>query len=462
MIDVEQVLQALPRPEGFPSVRRLTELAESLRGDPEFHVEVPGSSRGGLPIHHIRCGSGSLKALFVAGPHCNEPIGGLTVMGLLHALKQRHPQLRAADVEWHIIPCIDPDGALLNEGWTQRPFSLDTYMRHSYLQAPGDQVDASFPIAHKRLMIDRPSCEAAILKQVLDRVRPDFFFSLHNAWTGGAFYFVSRDIQSDARRQLGGLLQRHRFPLQRRPIWREICAEFAPGMVEIFSIRKYYDYLERASPGAEASLRFGAGSWDYLAQIKPRALTFVAEMGYIRHPMDESERDTGENLRQFKLRVDTENQFLASLILAEWDKLRGSLDESSPFYQALRGGVVVPGKENIVGGGPPLSRYPTADVLLNAQYDHSMTEGERFNACMVDGGFMLLPSAYQFVRLLRTSAQTAEVRRATERLEHAFDQALAGIGRHVDFSALEVVDFDTLLKVQLGSGLIALNSLLQG
>ena len=460
MIDVDQVLQSLPRPEGFQSVSALVELAESLREQPGFEVETPGRSGDGRPIHHIRFGSGSVKALFVAGPHANEPVGSLTVWGLLHALKQSHRQLLQADVEWHVIPCIDPDGAVFNEGWTQAPFSLERYMRQSYLQAPGDQVDASFPIAHKRLLVERSSPEAAILRGVLDRVRPDFFFSLHNAWTGGAFYFLSRDIGEAGRARLQALLRRQCFPLQQRPIWREICAEYGPGAVEIFSIRKYYDYLERMSPGAEANLGFGAGSWDYLAQIKPEALTFVAEMGYIRHPMDESERDTGENLRELKLEIDAGSQFLASLIVAEWDKVRGSLDQTHPFHRALSGGVVVPRKENIVTGGPPLSRYPAADVLLNAKYDHSMTESECFNACMVDGGFMFLPSAYQFVRLLRESPQTPEVRRAIERLEPAFDRALDGIAEHVDFGAFEVVDFQTLLNVQLGSGLVALDTLL--
>lgn len=459
MIDVEKVLKALPQLAGFRSVKMLHEQVESLRGDGNFNVEIIGKSRGGIPIQCVRYGSGSLKALVVAGPHCNEPIGSLTVSGLLHVLKN-HPQLLRADVQWHIIPCIDPDGSLLNEGWTQQRFTLGNYMRNLHFQAPADQVDTSFPITYKGLIIDQPSPEALILKGLLERVRPDFFFTLHNAWTGGAFYFLSRDLGAQGRGQLNELLQRHRFPLQQRPIWREMCEEFAPGMVEIFSMRKYYDFVAQTLPGSETSMGFGAGSWDYLAEIKPQALTFVTELGYLRHPMDESERKTDKNLRQFTTQLTADNAFLASLILAEWDKVRPWLDVSSPFHRALEGGIIAPRKENLITGGPPLSRYPTAEVLLNPTYDRLMTEGDLFNACMVDSGFMYLPYAYQFVRLLRASEQTEPVQQAIERLEPAFDQAFAGIGRHVDFDAFEVIDSNLLMKIQLGSGLVALNSLL--
>jgi hypothetical protein len=90
-----------------------------------------------------------------------------------------------------------------------------------------------------------------------------------------------------------------------------------------------------------------------------------------------------------------------------------------------------------------------------------MTEGDRFNACMINSGACFPRLAYQLVRLLKASPQTALVRQSTVRLERAFDEALADIGRHVDFDAFQVIDCDTLAKVQLGSGLIVLNSLLE-
>lgn len=462
MIDVTEVLQAIPSFKTFCSVEKLHTLVETLRAEsPRFKVEVAGTSANGVPIHHVRFGKGSVKALIVAGPHCMEPIGSLTVFSLLTLLNQSNRALLEADVEWHIVPCIDPDGALLNEGWSQKSFTFKNYMKNYHVQAPPDQVDTSFPITHKKLVLNQPSQEAKILQRLLDQIRPDFYFSLHNAWTGGAFYFLSRDIDHKYHREIYQLLKQHGFPIQKRPIWREICAQFGEGIVEIFTIKKYYDYLEQTSSSPEQFLQFGAGSWDYLADIMPGALTFVAEMGYVRHPSDESDKETRKNLRQFKLRIDADSKYLATVLLQEWEKVKGDVDPTSPFYRAIVGGMVFPEKEKLCEGGSPLSRYSTRDMLFNPGYDRAMTEGDRFNACMVDGGFLFLPLSYQFVRLLKASPQTPAVRQAIGRLELAFDEAITDIAHHVDFNACEVIDCDTLAKVQLGSGLIVLNSLLQ-
>ena len=103
--------------------------------------EVAGESAEGRPIHHVVAGAGPVKALLVGGPHCNEPIGSMTVSGLLSLLHEGLPALLQTGVEWHVIPCIDPDGARLNEAWTQGPFDLERYMRGYYLQAPARQVE---------------------------------------------------------------------------------------------------------------------------------------------------------------------------------------------------------------------------------------------------------------------------------------------------------------------------------
>jgi hypothetical protein len=460
MIDVQEVLKGIPHFETFCSVEKLHSLVEHLRADSRFDVKVAGTSVNGVPVYHVRCGTGSVKALLVAFPDCMEPIGGMTTFSLMTLLREGNSALLAAEVEWHIVPCIDPDGALMNEAWSQKSFALETFMRNYFVQARREQVDNSFPISHKKLMWDQPSKEAQVLKGLLDRIQPDFFFSLHNAWTGGAFYLLSRDIGRDAYRELYGLLESQRFPLQKRPIWKEICAQFSAGAVEMFSIRKYYDYLEQTNSSPEKVLTYGAGSWDYLAQIKPDALTFVTELGYVQHPSDESEKETGENLRRFKLRVDADSKYLGTVILEEWEKVKDDVDTSSPIYRAIVSGRVFPSRERLPEGAMPLSRYPTRDILFNPQYARTMTEGDRFNACMTDGGFFFLLFSYQFVRLLKASQQTPAVRQAVERLEHAFDDAVTELKRHVDFSSFKVFPCDTLVRVQLGSGLIALNSIL--
>jgi hypothetical protein len=461
VIDVQQVLRDVPHFETFCSVEKLHRLVRSLREDSRFEVKDVGESVNGVPIHHVRFGSGSVKALLVAFPHCKEPICGLTVFSLMTLLQQGHRALCDADVEWHIIPCIDPDGALLNEAWTQKPVDMESYMKGFYVQALQDQVDTSFPLKHKKLTWKDPSKEASLLKGLLDQIRPDFFYTLHNAWIGGAFYFLSHDIGPHYHRALYELLKQQKFPLQTRPMWREVCTQFGPGIAETWSIQKHYDHLEKSVENPQELLRFGGGSWDYLAQIKPGALTLVAEMGYVRHPSDESDADTGQNMRQFKLRIDADSKYLATVLLEEWDKVKSDVDVTNPLYRAITGGGVLPSKDSLSEGGRPMSMQPTRDVLFNPHYDRQMKEGDRFQACMVEGGFWFFCHSYQFARLLKASPQTPAVKKAIERVERAFDAALCELQRYVDFDSFEIVDCDTLAKVQLGSGLVVLNSLLE-
>ncbi|WP_066965216.1 hypothetical protein [Rhizorhabdus dicambivorans] len=461
MIDVRAVLAALPHFDRFRSVAELNALSERLRADPRFSVEVIGASPNGVPIYDIACGTGTVTALVVGFPHCKEPICSLTIAGLLHLLEHDAIDLVATGVEWHIIPCIDPDGALLNEGWSLEPVDMERYMRSFYVQPLTSQVDGSFPIDHKRLRWDQPSPEAQILKDLLDRLRPDFYYSLHNAWVGGAFYYFNRDMGPDCRDSLYALLDDEAFPLQRRPMWQGICEQYGEGIMETWSVRKHYDYLEPRMDAPERVFPFGNQSWDYLEQIKPEAVSMATELGYVLHPLDGSERDTGENLRRFKLRIDADSKYLASLLIEVWERVKDDVDQNNPIYAAVIGGGVIPTRENLNLGGRPMAMHPTEDLLFNSLYDRPMKEADRFQACMVEGGFWFLCHSYQLVRLLKASEQTPAIVQAIPRLEAAFDEALAGIAAHVDFDAFEAIPYDRLARVQLGSGLVALNAILE-
>jgi hypothetical protein len=455
---VAEILRELPHFDSFCSVGTLQALAEDLRRDTATcTVAVAGLSRNGLPIHHIRCGRGSLKALFVGFPHCDEPIGGLTTYGLITLLRQRNHELAAADVEWHIVPCIDPDGARLNEGWTQTAFTLESFLRNFHKQELADQADCSFPIRHKRLVFDAPTPEAAVLQRLLTDIRPDFYYPLHNAWAGGAFFFFSRVLDLSCYDELCGLLAGHAIALQTSAPHRVWCDSFAPGLYEIVTTRKIYDTLEKTTPHPEKVFKSGACSWEYLAQIKPDAFTLVTELPYVRHPSDGSQAPSALSMRQLKLRIDADNKFLATVILEEWAKVEQDLDATSPFYRKIFAGVIA-SKDGLAEGLPSWGRK-TRDVLFNPAYGQPMTEGERFNTYLFDR-FYVLCHCHEFVRLLKGSGQTAMVRQSIARMEKVFDAALCELRQNIAMDRFEIVSLDALARVQLGSGLIVLNALL--
>jgi hypothetical protein len=455
-IDVQDVLRAMPHFETFCSVEKLHRLVDSLRGNPRFDINVLGTSENGIPIYHVRYGSGAVKALIVAFPHPNEPIGGLTVFSLLTLLAQQHPQLQRADVEWNIVPCIDPQGAMLNEGWSQQPFTFQNYMKHFHRQLLQHQVETTFPIHYKNLAFDRPVKETQILRDLIAKVRPDFYFSLHNTHACGAYYCLTREMDKQYYEKLYQLLEQQQVPLQARAFLGEWCRHFSKGIREPFITKKFYDFLEKVSPNPEKLLPWGASSWDYLAEIKPGATTFLSELPFVKHPSEVSHKQTSEKLRQLKLRIDADNKYLATVIIEEWEKVKKDLDTSSPFYLVVENGICV---KEMLNEGLPLSPYKTKDILFNPSYDGLMTESERFTTYMNER-LPFICNSYEFVRLLRASNQTPVVQKAISRLEKEFSEALGDLERQVDFSAFEVLPCDTLARVQLGSGLIMLNAMI--
>jgi hypothetical protein len=454
MIDIARALDGLPHFDGFPSVAETRALAESLRDDPRFTVEVAGTSANGLPIHHIRFGKGSVKALFAAFVHCPEPIGGLTVHGMIDLLRQGHPAVADADVEWHFVPCADPDGALLNEDWTQQPFSLQSYMRGLHNQEQADQIDGSFPIRYKNLVFDQPTPEAKVLQGVIDKVRPDVFFSLHNAFAGGTFFALKHDIGADGYQAFYDLLEANGIPLQKRIYHAAFFGLLSEGVLHMGSLRDIYDLIEKSGAAPETILRCGGGSWDRLAEINPAAQVVVVEMPYLTHPVSASTVETRQNMRQLKLRIDAELKYVATAILEEWDRTKDDLDAASPFYRKILKGMV--DARDTLHEGLPFFAERTRDLLFNPAYSRNVTEGERFENHVIH--FWTLCNTYAFVRLLKASRQTDAVKAAIACLDPIFDEALAGIAANIEADRLAFVDHDRLARVQLGAGLIALNA----
>jgi hypothetical protein len=461
MIDVDAALRSIPHFETYLSLEQLYGLVDRLAGDPRFDVRVAGTSVEGRPIHDVRFESGAVKALVVAGPQAMEPIGGLTAYSLLSLLEQGDAAVAGADVEWHVVPCIDPDAALLNEGWYTRPFTLERYVRGFWIQPRPDQVDFSFPVQYKELRFDRPSREAAVLRDLLDAIRPDFYYTLHNYGPfGGAWFALSRDLGAEVYDRIRGLTEREGVTLQSQP--PAGLDEYAPAMRHMPTFRKVYDDLEAAGipiPPELLSGKLGAGSYEHLLATRPEALVFVCELAYTKHPGDASERETEHDLRQLRLRLDADNKYLATVILEEWDRTHDDLDSSSPFYRKIHAELVAE-RETLHLGVTEWYSRSVQELLFNPAYAGKATEREMVDAHQL-GRVMFLAQAHTFVRLLEASTQTPAVQAARERLAAAYDDAFASVDAVLGLSLLEPYDCDTLARVQLGTGLIALNSLLE-
>ena len=122
----------------------------------------------------LSIGNGAKNAFLFACPHPNEPIGSNLVHYLSEQLCVDEDLRTAFDYTWHLIPCVDPAGTRLNEGWFAGPFTPRNYARHFYRPASNQQVEWTFPVSHKELFYDRSIPETEMLMRVIDELQPEF------------------------------------------------------------------------------------------------------------------------------------------------------------------------------------------------------------------------------------------------------------------------------------------------
>ncbi|MET9080473.1 M14 family zinc carboxypeptidase [Streptomyces sp. NPDC004237] len=181
----------------YPSVDELVSRAAALAADRprDARLRRVGTSRAGTPMWLLSIGHGGRHALVVAGPHANEPIGGATVLRLADRVLADPRLTEDADVTWHLLLCLDPDGSRRNEGWLAGPYTLGHYFRNffrpGFLEQPEWLPDGADAVALP---------ETRALLDVQDELRPFLQCSLHGVDVGGGFVELTRDLPGLDRR----------------------------------------------------------------------------------------------------------------------------------------------------------------------------------------------------------------------------------------------------------------------
>lgn len=194
--DAARIIDRVPAIARIPSVDQLVgAFRELARTHPNlFRLRRIGTSRLGEPLLMLSTGTGPQHALLVGGPHPNEPVGFLTLLHLARLFIDDADLRDGLGYTWHLIPCMDPDGARLNEGWYAGPLTVDHYHRHFYRPALRNQPEWTFPVLDENAYFDNTLSETQAMMRVIDELRPRFQCSLHNADIGGAYFVLSRNI----------------------------------------------------------------------------------------------------------------------------------------------------------------------------------------------------------------------------------------------------------------------------
>ncbi len=175
--------------ESYPTVARAIAAARRLarRHPGRCRVREVGRSRAGRPLVLVSVDDGEHTVLVVGGPHPNEPVGLAAAVRLAERVLELPPR---PGVGWHVLLCLDPDGAALNEGWLQGPLTAARHYEHFFRPAFHEQPEL---LPHPDGPLT-PMPESRVLTGLIDELRPVLQCSLHGVDFGGAFVQLTRPL----------------------------------------------------------------------------------------------------------------------------------------------------------------------------------------------------------------------------------------------------------------------------
>jgi hypothetical protein len=347
----------------IPTVDQVLSEVEKLAADlPEVcRTRRIGTSRLGEPLRLLSVGHGARNALVVGCPHPNEPIGLRTVLDLA-ARVAASPELREGiDLSWHFVPCIDPDGTRLNEGWFDGPLTIRGYHENFYRPAREEQPEWTFPVLDERAFFDRMLPETQALARVIDELRPRFQYSLHNADFGGVHFILNGGLPGMAD-DLGRVAAEQDVPLSLGPMDTLGWETVGPAVYVMPSAQSLLQTPE--------SVRHGASSAHYAERYG--TTTLITEVPFWRDARADDVSDAGRSYG------DTLRHAAA--------ELRDDVDVLSEMYQRMRPRLVVPSpmRKSIVDQLATASAAAAVNVMMAERTpERQATVAEAFAAATV-------------------------------------------------------------------------------
>lgn len=313
----------------FPGVDQMHAFVDDL---PDWvTVETIGRSHGGDRIDEVRVGSGPNHVIVIGSPHSNEPIGLLTVQHLLRLLCADRDLLAEMAATWHFVPCADPDGTRLNEGWYAGPFTRENVARHVYRPPFDEQPEWTFPVEWQGKKLGNPTPETQALMTLIDRTRPALIVSLHNADFGGGFFYVGPNGgDTSYYSALHQLLVDAGIPPHLSEPDAPGARSLHPGVFEMPSIEQMCDTM--AAAGADPLALFPGGcSRDYAARYGTAFL--VCELPLWTDARADDETPGDQTLREAMLSAAAAYRELHAVVTEVLDRVH--LSGRSPFQRAV-------------------------------------------------------------------------------------------------------------------------------
>jgi len=450
---LDEVVDKVPEFKEFLTVRELHDSATKLANEfDSVEITKVGESGEGSPISYLKIGDGTRNALLFAFPHPNEPIGSMTVEYLSRYFAENSEVVDDLGYTWYLINAVDPDGAALNEGWFKGEFTPLKYAQNYYRPPGHEQIEWTFPVQYKNLSFNTPPPETRALMKVIDQVKPDFMFSLHNAGFCGVYYYITHPNEA-LYPQYEKLVDRQALPLHRGEPEAPFIKKLAPAVFNMFGISESYDfYEENGVDDPSTIIKSGTSSDDYLRRVTGnKGFTLVCEMPYF---YDKSLGDDSETEHDRR------------------DLVRDAMDYSLEGYEYLK-----PRFEAIREHCPKTHRlFTTVEDSMdnfmkrheprvnnaenNPMYDGKATVAQTFDSLTATRYYQTFRPAMA-ARLCKLAAETTpseagKILDIKEELNGYVKDRVKDVISDTDF---EVIPIQKLVKVQVGSALITMQSL---
>ena len=445
--DILKIINDVPDYQGFLTVDELKASSQQLANRyPDIADILPiGHSRQGDSIEAIKVGKGAKTALLFALPHPNEPIGSMMLEYLSLRLAEDDSLRESLGYTWYLIKCIDPDGTRLNEGWFKGPFSIENYARYFYRPPGFQQIEWTFPIDYKTLHFDDPLPETKALMALIERVRPEFIFSLHNSGFGGVYFYITEEAPS-LYDPFHRLVESQNLPLHLGEPEMPYISMYTDAIFNSTGVIEEYDFLKQQTDTDPAEIiKGGTDSFDYARRLCNH-FGLVCEVPYFYNPAINDTTPSDTVRRDALLQGLEQDKKYFSFLQEQYDEVKDALTVSSPFRNKI---------EETLRTYPQHLAAEENWAKTDPKTAEMATMAEKFDNLVIRRFYSLLLLG-MFVRMLDIQiAATHEppiLDSVREKIKSAFEVHCSELEAALDYT---VIPIQKLVRVQLGSALLA-------
>jgi hypothetical protein len=280
---------------------------------------------------------------------------------------------------------------------------------------------------------------------LIEQVRPDFMYSLHNSDFGGVYFYVW-DEAPPLYKPFHKLVESQGLPLHLGESERPYETEYARAIYKDSSIAAEYDYIEQQTDTDPAEIiKGGTLSFEYARKFCD-PFTLICEAPYFYHPAINDTSPSDMVRRDTILQATEETRGHVGFMQALYDAVKGELTVPSPFRDAIEDTLrtllrKLAAQENWARTNPR-----TAELATVAQ---------KFDSLVIHRFYRLLGLG-MFVRMLdaqiAATGESPSLSSAREAAKAAFETRSTALEAELDYT---VVPIQKLVRVQLGSALLA-------